>query len=458
MSSTLFCQARIPSGEGNAVRVVNFRLKNGKFQAIAPDLEPSPGEKQVNLHPYLILPGAIDTHVHFNTPGFTERETFSAGSAFALSGGVTTIVDMPCTSLPPVTTLANLEKKLSAIYDQSYTDFALWGGVSGNLIESGAWRKALLELQQAGVCGFKTYALSGMPTFTHLSPDQLAAVLEFAAHEQILIAHHAEDPAIIHPLMEQLQQQGRCDPEAYFWSRPTEAEVSSIRRLGNLAARYQARVHVVHVSSGAGAQLISKLKSDGVDITGETCPHYLAFNYQDLIRMGSILKTAPVVKTAADNVYLWEALARGELDWLASDHAPCPPEQKQTGSIWTDYGGISGTGLLLLFLYSQGYRQQKISLAQLCDLIAGNPARRLGLFPRKGQITVGADADFVCLDEQANTTIRGAEFASLGKFTPFEGQQWPGQIAAVYQRGNLVYQAGQGILGKPQGIFIEPNH
>jgi len=165
-----------------------------------------------------------------------------------------------------------------------------------------------------------------------------------------------------------------------------------------------------------------------------------------------------VVKTAADNAYLWEALSRGELDWLASDHAPCPPEQKQTGSIWTDYGGISGTGLLLLFLYSQGYRQQKISLAQLCDLIAGNPARRLGLFPRKGQIAVGADADFVCLDEQANTTIRGAEFASLGKFTPFEGQQWPGQIAAVYQRGNLVYQAGQGILGKPQGIFIEPNH
>lgn len=456
MKSIFFRNARIPSGQANEVKTVNFRLKNGRFQAIAPDLQPLPGEEQVDLHPYLILPGAIDTHVHFNTPGFTERETFSAGSAFALSGGITTVVDMPCTSLPPVTNLANLAEKLNAIYDQSYTDFALWGGISGNLMESGAWRKAMLELQQAGVVGFKTYALSGMPTFTHLSPEQLAVVIEFAAHEQMLVAHHAEDPAIILPLVEQLQKQGRHDPAAYYLSRPTEAELSSIRRLGDLAARFKARVHVVHVSSGAGAQLIGKLKSDGVNISGETCPHYLAFNYQDLIQRGSILKTAPVVKTEEDNANLWAALSQGVLDWLASDHAPCPLAQKQTGSIWTDYGGISGTGLLLLYLYSAGYRQQKISLARLCDLIAGNPARRLGLFPRKGQLAVGADADFVCIYEQANTVIRGAAFASLGKFTPFEDQQWQGKIAAVYLRGNLVYQAQQGILGQPQGIFIEP--
>lgn len=455
MTKTLFRHAKISTLKGNETVIVDILVNDGKIEAIGQNLIGKQDVPIVDLQELLVLPGAIDAHVHFNTPGFEERETFTAGSAFAISGGVTTVIDMPCTSLPPVTDRASLKFKLKTLDGTSYTDYALWGGVSGNVFRQGNWQNAMTELWQAGVVGFKTYALSGMPTFTHLTPTELDDVMRFAGRHGFLIGHHAEAAEIVEPLTAYFQQIGRHDPEAYYLARPTEAEVVAIRRIAEMAKFFQAKVHIVHISSGSEAQLIAQFKAAGVDISGETCPHYLAFNFHDLVRLGSVLKTAPVVKTPEDNQALWQALQNGQLDLLASDHAPCPIEQKRTGSIWTDYGGISGTGTLLLFLYSEGYRRGRISLAQLCELVALNPAQRFGLFPRKGHLQVGADADFVCLTENETTIIHGADFASRGKFTPFENQEWQGKIAAVYLRGELVYHRKTGLESKPRGIFLK---
>jgi len=349
---TLFTNARIPTMQGNATAVVDILAENGKIIAIGKNLKVGENRRIIDLHEMLVLPGGIDPHVHFDTPGFEERETFETGSAFAASGGITTVIDMPCTSLPPVTNVANLENKLAAIGGRSYVDYALWGGVSGNCFQEPNWPENMQALRKAGVVGFKTYSLSGMSTFTQLAPDELAEVMQFAGRFGILIGHHAEAAEIVLPITQKLMSEGRVDAAAYALSRPTEAEVVALERIGKFARQHGTPLHIVHVSSGRGAGLIAQLKNSGVAISGETCPHYLAFNVEDLIAQGSVLKTAPVVKTKADSEKLWQALANGELDFIASDHAPCPPAQKQTGSIWSDYGGISGTGTLLPFLYS----------------------------------------------------------------------------------------------------------
>lgn len=452
--TTCFKNAYIPSGTENDVSETNFRVRDGVFAEIGETLMPVPGEKVIDLNGNLVIPGGIDPHVHFNTPGFEERETFEAGSAFAALGGITTVIDMPCTSLPPVTTPENLKIKLQAINGHSYVDYALWGGVSGNCFADKYWRKHMADLWNAGVVGFKTYSLSGMATFTHLSPEELEQVIEAAGSIGALVGHHAEAAEIVLPIMKELIESGRTDPKAYAESRPASAEITAIERFIHAVSKHRVSGHVVHVSTGAGAEIIGEARRAGINISGETCPHYLAFSNEDLIEQGSVLKTAPVVKTKEDSGRLWKALANGEIVFVASDHAPCPAEQKQTGSIWTDYGGISGTGTLLPFMYSEGYRKGRITLSQLVELTSMNAAKRFGLYPKKGAFQIGSDADFVVIDEQQTTTVHGEDFPSKGKQTPFENSQFAGKIAATYLRGNRIYFGSEDVTENRIGKWI----
>jgi allantoinase len=452
--SDLFTNCRIPSETGNEATKACFRVDGGKFVKFDKTLTPIPDEKIIDLDGNLVIPGGIDPHVHFNTPGFEERETFEAGSTFAAMGGITTVIDMPCTSLPPVTTLENLKIKLRAIGGRSHIDFALWGGVSGNCLIDKHWRQHMAELWSADIIGFKTYSLSGMATFTHLSPEEIKLVIETAGKIGALVGHHAEDAEIVLSKMKELIDSGRTDPKAYADSRPASAEIAAIERFIHGVSCYRASGHIVHISTGAGAEMIGSAKRKGIDISGETCPHYLAFSEEDLIEQGSVLKTAPVVKTKDDSARLWKALSNGDLAFIASDHAPCPAKQKQTGSIWTDYGGISGTGTLLPYMYSEGFRKGRITLAQLVDLTSTNAAKRFGFYPKKGSFQAGSDADFVIIDERQTTTIHGKDFPSKGKLTPFENRQFAGKIVATYLRGSRIYSESEGVAENRIGKWI----
>jgi dihydropyrimidinase/allantoinase len=455
MFEMIFKNARIPRGQGNDTQVVDLVVKNGKFVAIETDFPTGKHASVIDLTGYLVLPGGVDPHVHFNTPGYEERESFENGSAFAASGGITTVIDMPCTSVPPVVNWENFQEKLRTLAKHSYVDFGLWGGVSGNLLEASPdWPQEMQRLWDVGVVGFKTYALSDMASFTHLSEEQLSRVATRVAEMGALLGHHAEDAQMVLALQAKLQAIGCKDPKAYGQSRPAETELLAVRRMAEIAWNTGARVHIVHVSAGVSVDEIQKYKRKGINISGETCPHYLEFILADLIERGSLLKTAPVLKTAEDRRRLWEGLQNRTLDFVASDHAPCPWEMKTTGSIWTDYGGISGTGTLLPYLYSEGYRQRHLTLARLVELTATNAAKRFDLYPRKGTIAVGADADFICIDEDKNWIVKGAKFYSKGKFSPFEGYRWLGQIHATYLRGRQIYQSGQGMLPGYFGEFV----
>jgi len=455
IKNILFKNAKIPVGIENETETVDFLVEDGIFVEIGNSIRSVRDFKIVDFRNQLTLPGGIDPHVHFDTPGFEEREDFDSGSAFSAMGGITTVIDMPCTSIPPVTSVKNLENKLKIISGRSYTDYALWGGVSGNCFREENWQQNMNELWEAGVVGFKTYSLSGMDTFTHLLPDELEKVIEHAGKVNALIGHHAECSEIVIPLTEKIISGGRNNPEAYFSSRPEIAEVEAIKRIAKLAGKYGAAVHIVHISSGKSAAIIRKARLESVDISGETCPHFLAFTVKDFIEKGSILKTAPVVKTKKDLQKLWESLKNGSLSFVSSDHAACPIEQKQTGSIWTDYGGISGTGTVIPYLYSEGYRESKISLSKLVEITSKNAAKRFGIYPTKGAFMEGSDADFVCIDENDTTFIHGIDFPSKGKLTPFEGSGFKGKIKKTFLRGNLIYSDESGLSSGKIGRFLK---
>ena len=353
---TRFFNLRIPAG-GNATAPRELVVEDGRLAAVTPAGQEtaSEGEQWVDLGGRLVLPGAIDGHVHFDDPGFTHREDFSTGTMAAAAGGVTCVVDMPCTSLPPVTDTLAFANKLLAITPKAHVDYMLWGGVSANALERPDWRDRLAELAAAGIAAVKVYLLSGMESFRHLSVAQLRDVLVETRRLDLPVGVHAEDADTVREEESLLRRRGLDSPRAYADSRPPVAEVRAVEHLIDACRQTGARAHVVHLASGDALDRISAARREGCPITAETCPHFLEFTVEDLESMGALLKTAPVVKSAADRARLWQGLAESELAFVATDHAAGQwPDEKRTGSIWTDYGGIPGVELLLPYLLLGG--------------------------------------------------------------------------------------------------------
>jgi dihydroorotase (multifunctional complex type) len=364
-----FTGLRVPAGE-DETRAASILVVDGRIAEIAaPESTPTEADEEIlDLRGLLVLPGVIDGHVHFDDPGFTHREDFETGTRAAAAGGVTCIVDMPCTSLPPVTSSENLRTKLAVVEAKAHVDFMLWGGVSANAMADPEWRTNLAEIVEAGVASIKVYMLSGMDTFRDLSRP--------------------------HELTTRIQAEGRDEPLDYAESRPAAAEISAVATMRELCRETGAHVHIVHLATGAALDIVTEARDEGLPMSAETCPHFLEFTADDLRVQGALLKTAPVVKGEADRDRLWEGLASGELDYVATDHAAGQwPEEKHTGSIWTDYGGVPGVELSLPYLYSEGVRRGRITLERLTELTASAPARFFGIESRKGRLEAGFEAD-----------------------------------------------------------------
>ena len=424
----------------------DLKIEKGKISQIGHELK---GDKVIDAKDLYVLPGGIDPHVHFNEPGFTEREDFHSGSRTAVAGGITTVVDMPCTSNPPITNMKNLKEKLAVIEKKSVVDFGLFGGVS-----SQSYNKSLKEEMEklaAYVLGFKTYFISGMDSFQSLNHYQFLTVLRKAKHLKKPILLHAEDRNYV-SFAEIVQRKRGSEWENYYESRPEIAEIIAVNNAVSLAKKADADLHIVHLGTAEAALCIK----DFPNITGETAPHYLEFSLADLKRIGGALKTAPVVKKIANKAKLWELLKRGVIDFVASDHAPAPKRMKNTGSAWTDYSGIPGTTTLLPYIFSEGYMKRRLSLRRFLAIISENAARRYGLYNRKGSVTIGKDADLVLIDPRQNWQIKGEKFYSKGKITPFQNMLLQGRINKTIIRGEIVYDEKKGIVQSPGfGKFLK---
>ncbi|RKY54920.1 MAG: dihydroorotase [Candidatus Neomarinimicrobiota bacterium] len=432
---------------GNELISLDIEIDQGKLVYIGENLK---GSDIFDAKGLQVFPGAIDPHVHFDEPGFTDREDFYHGTSAAASGGVTTIIDMPCTSIPPVTSLKNLKHKLDIVSKKAVVDFGFFGGVSRQVIEKDHC-KNMAELAQF-VMGFKTYFISGMDSFGALDLGQIQAVLTEAIKLKSPVLLHAEDPGIVNELTKTEKAKGK-DWINFYRSRPESAEIFAVVKAIAIARATGAQLHIVHVGTGDAALLLKNEKN----ISGETAPHYLEFSYKDLEKIGGALKTVPTVKSEGNADVLWKCIMDGTLDFIASDHAPAPAEQKNTGSAWNDYSGIPGSGTLFPYLYSEGLIKRNMPLSRFLQVVSENAAKRYDFWDRKGSIEVGKDADLIFVNPNDSWRIRGSEFLSKGKITPFENRVFIGKVVKTMLRGKFIYDSKSGIEVEPgYGKFINP--
>lgn len=392
-------------------------------------------------HFLLLIPGAIDTHVHFNTPGFEDRDDFDHGSLAAAHGGVTTVVDMPCTSMPPVTCLANMQAKLTALRQRSWIDYGLWGGVRGNdLAEGKDLARQIRELAEAGVIGFKAYLISGMSTFTDLTPEQMLQVAQWIKPTGLPLAVHAEDKKRVQQRSLRLRNAGANDWRAYGKSRDSEAESRAVATMIAIARQTKCPIHIVHLSSALALEQVRQAQKEGLPVSAETCPHYLFFTQADFARpeISAYLKTAPPVKSGGDRAALWGGLADGTIAFVTTDHAGCDPEkEKSAENFWQVYGGIPGVEHRVPFLFSEGFLKHRLTLEQSINLLCTGPAC-FSHFDSKGRLAIGQDADFALVNLWEQQVIRAHEMHCKGKYTPFAGIPLNALVEKTILRGQIV--------------------
>lgn len=397
----------------------------------------------------IVLPGGIDMHVHFNDPGYSHRETFKTGSMGAASSGITTVVDMPCTSIPQVRDLDSLYKKLNVIEKESFVDFCLYGGVTGQEVRKGELNK-IKEQWEEGVIGFKIYGYSSAPTYERVSYGEMKELFSFSSEFNPLFTIHAEDFSLVDHFTKIMIKEGRKDTLAWIQARVYEAEPFCIWASSRIAMEEGVRLHIAHLSTGEGGVIVNERKEEGVKITVETTPHFLLLTEEDLLRDPLRVKTSPPVRGEWDRETLWEFLKDGVIDTVASDHFSASWEkEKKKEDIFEVGAGISGIDTIFPLIFSEGVVKGKISLKRFVEVMSENPAKILHIYPRKGTILPGSDADLVFIDMKRRWKIEGKNFYSKGKYTPFEGWEVIGKVVRTMIRGEVVFDIDRGFLVEP---------
>jgi allantoinase len=401
----------------------------------------------VGLH---VFPGVIDAHVHFNEPGRTDWEGLETGSHAVAAGGGTLFFDMPLNAHPPTIDAESFRMKQAAAEQKSVTDFALWGGlVPQNLDKLG-------ELAECGVIGFKAFmSNSGIDDFSSVNDTVLREGMKRAAQLKLPVAVHAECDNLTSRLAAEAIAENRTGIRDYLDSRPIKAELDAIQRAIDLAGETGCALHVVHVSSAAGVGLIATARKADIDVTCETCPHYLFLTEEDMERLGAVAKCAPPLRPLEEQDLLWREVLEENILTIGSDHSPSPPEMKQSASFFKVWGGISGAQHLLPLLLTKGRHQHRMSLSLLARQTSANIARRFNLPSAKGHIVPGADADLALVDVEEKFTVKAGDLLYRHKQSPYIGATLRGKVQRTFVRGQTVFRGGQ-IVSQIKGRLVRP--
>ncbi len=440
-------------------------IKDGVIAAISAEPLPGDAAEVTDAGGKLVLPGFVDTHVHSRDgrKGFFYKEDFAHSSAAGAVGGVTTILEMP-NSNPAVYCADNLLDLAEVLSPKAYTDYGIWGLCLGP-INNGE----LAPMRTAGAVGFKffwgyavdlsTYQLiynykEGMENILPpLDDGQVYQLFREVAKTGGLVAIHAENFSLIRALTEEIGRRGGERYSDLLAARPAVSELTVIQTAIAFSRALGTRLHILHLAAGDGVELIRAAKREGLPVTAETCPHYLALTDQDAERCGSAMKGYPPVRTQRDQDLLWEGVRDGTISLVCSDHAPHTPEEKQRG-FWNAPAGtasIETTSMVMLNAVCEG----KIDMHRMVSLLSEEPARLFGLYPRKGSLRIGSDADLVIVDPELSYLFRQEELHSRTKLSPYDGFRFRGKVVKTILRGRTVAENGQ-IVGSPRGQWVRP--
>jgi allantoinase len=423
----------------------NILIEDGKIKALTRKKYRN-ADRRIDANSNFVLPGLVDGHAHLFDPAFTNREDFTTGTSAATAGGVTTVIEMVLST--PVDSVDRVSSKITEGKRSSLIDFSLHAGMMNqNNIAN------IKPISELGVRSFKTFTCKPY----YVNDHTLMSLMRQTTMHRSILNVHAEDEETAGQNYEKLMAAGRKDLMAHSEWKPNVAEERAVKKVVDFAAEMDARLHVSHMSTAQGVEIVRRAKRKHVKVTTETCPHYLTFTRKDMKKQGPYLKMNPSIKGPSDVEALWRGLRNGVVDMVTSEHAPGERAEKEAGwaDIWQAWGGIPSIETMLPVMLSEGVNKGRLSLGVLQEVCCHNPARIFGVRPRKGGIRVGSDADLVIVDVKLKHKVRADQLHYKVGWTPYEGRKLKGWPILTIRRGEVIFEEGQ-ITGEPGSAEFLP--
>jgi len=415
-------------------------------------------EKVINAEGKIVLPGTVDPHVHIRAPGHDERETFESGTKDAASGGVTTVIEMPI-STPPPHSPELVQRRMDIAAKEVVVDIAFFGAAGTDCLED------IIPCAKSGIVAFKTFLHEAPPgrekEFIGLTAPNTGdqyELMEKVAKTGVMIGFHAENNDMINKNIARLRSEGKTSPLYHGRSRPPVVEIETAAKILLFAEKIGTKVEICHISTPEVVELVNRAKSKGVYAIAETCPHYLFLNENVLEKVGVFAKCNPPLRSEEERLKMWEFVNNGGIDIIGSDHAPYTKEEKEKGSedIFTPPAGFPGLSTRLPLLFT-AVKEGKIRLDKMVELICENPAKIFGLYPQKGTIAVGSDADFVIFDPDKKDIISKDKMFTKCRDSAlvYDGWEVYGKPEKTIVRGKIVFDNGEIIVSPGYGEIIK---
>ena len=425
-------------------------IRDGRISAITTEADNRSDAETIDATGLTVVPGGVDVHTHFRVPDPRMVEGFDTGSQAALAGGITTAIEMP-QAAPTATTGEVVREKKKLIAEQSRIDIALWGGAIGQQLDD------IQEMIDEGVVALKAFMPASSPAFPHIDDDTMHQVFDYIADSGLPFGLHCESDSLLQAGIARLQAAGRTDPLAHAESRPALVETEAIHRALFFAEVTGGHLYVCHCATPEGLELIREARARGVWVDVETCPQYLLLDLSDLEAQGPWGRCAPAIRSRDEVEEIWDGVVDGTIDVISSDHAPYTVEEKKPGeeNIWDAPLGCNMVQTMYPSVLSEMLANRDLDVSRFVELSAANPARIFGLYPRKGAIQVGSDADLTFYDLDRSWTVHGSDMLHRNKWTPFEGKEIGVAVVKTMVRGEVRFDIDGGISGDPgSGTFL----
>ena len=403
-------------------------------------------EKVINAEGKIVLPGTVDPHVHIRAPGHDERETFESGTKDAASGGVTTVIEMPI-SVPPPHSPELVQRRMDIASREAVVDIAFFGAAGTDCLGD------IVPCSKSGIVAFKTFLHEAPPgrkeEFIGLTTPNTGDQYELmkkVAETGVMVGFHTENNDMVIKNIARLRSEGKTSPLYHGRSRPPVVEIETAAKILLFAEKIGTKVEICHISTPEVVELVNRAKSKGVYVVAETCPHYLFLNESVLEKVGVFAKCNPPLRSEEERLKMWEFVRDGSIDIIGSDHAPYTKEEKERGSedIFTPPAGFPGLSTRLPLLFT-AVKEGKIRLEKMVELICENPAKIFGIYPKKGTITVGSDADFVIVDPDKKDIISKDKMFTKCRDSAlvYDGWEVYGKPEKTIVRGKIIFDNGE---------------